>query len=42
MWPLEVLDANMDRTFNLLYHKDKYLTDYMNDFIHLAKNYENL
>lgn len=42
LWPLEVLDANMDRTFNLLYHKDKYLTDYMNDFIQLAKNYENL
>lgn len=41
LWTLEILDANMDRTFNLIYHKDKYLTDYMNSFISLAKNYEN-
>lgn len=41
LWALEILDANMDRTFNLIYHKDKYLTDYMNSFIHLAKDFEN-
>lgn len=42
LWTLEILDANMDRTFNVIYHKDKYLTDYMNSFISLAKNFENL
>lgn len=41
LWSLEILDANMDRTFNLLYHKDKYLTDYMKDFIQIAQDYGN-
>lgn len=41
LWTLEILDANMDRTFNLIYHKDKYLTNHINSFIELAKNYEN-
>lgn len=42
LWSLEILDVNMNRTFNVMYHKDKFLTDYMKDFIQLATDYENL
>jgi DNA-binding transcriptional LysR family regulator len=42
MWALEILDADMSRTFNLMYHKDKYLPDYMCSFIELTKNFESL
>lgn len=42
IWALEILDADMSRTFNLMYHKDKYLPDYMCSFIELAKNFETL
>ncbi len=41
LWPVEILDADMSRTFNLMYHKDKYLTDYMRSFMELAANFEN-
>lgn len=42
LWPVEIVDADITRTFNVLYHKDKYLTDYMQAFIHLAENVDEI
>lgn len=41
LWPVEILDADLTRTFNILYHKDKFVTDPMRSFIRLAENCED-
>jgi len=42
LWPVEILETNLVRTFNIIYHKDKFITDQMRSFIRLAEQYEDL
>lgn len=39
LWSCDISDANLARTFKLIYHKDKYFSKTMNDFVELAKKY---
>ncbi len=42
LWPVEILETNLVRTFNIVYHKDKFVTEQMRGFIRLAEHYEDL
>lgn len=41
LWPVEILENNLVRTFNIVYHKDKFVTEQMRNFIRLTEDYEN-
>ncbi|MGM9521155.1 MAG: LysR family transcriptional regulator [Oscillospiraceae bacterium] len=42
LWPVEIIDANLSRTFVLMYHKDKYITDCMHSFMDVVDSFENV
>ena len=42
LWPIEILENNLTRTFNIVYHKDKYVTEQMKTLIHMAEHSEDL
>lgn len=42
LWPVEILETNLVRTFNIMYHKDKLVTEQMRNFIRMAEQYEDL
>lgn len=39
LWSCDIRDVNLARSFKLVYHKDKYFSKTMNDFVTLARKY---
>jgi len=42
LWSCDIKDANLTRKFKLIYHKDKFFTKTMNDFVFLSKKYSKI
>lgn len=41
IWQCPIVNADFNRSFDLVYHKDKYITPVMRHFIHLVYSFEN-
>jgi len=39
LWSCDINDAKLNRQFKLIYHKDKYFSKIMNEFVEFAKKY---
>lgn len=42
LWSCDIADVDLERTFKLIYHKNKYFSKTMNDFVDLARKYGSL